>query len=717
MGQPGVQGPPKRTMLLPDLDLPTTIDTSTGDMAARLYEPALAAAVGYDRGVGFFSSGWLRIVARGMAHFAANGGRARIITSPILDQADWKALQAGAEANLDPILHRALSQNIEELRQHLAENTLSALAWMVADEILTFKLALPQNKLAGGDFHDKFGIFTDAEGNQVSFSGSPNESIQGFHNYESNKIFKSWEPAFAPLVEHDMQRFERLWQNEDANVRVYSLPEAAREQIIRLRVEERPYTEPEWIKEGRIAENQGSYATTKPKHITLWDHQKEAISAWEDNGRIGLLSMATGSGKTLTAIAAAQQSPNLSLLIIAVPRNNLVDQWNEEIQKFTDFGDPILIYENSNLWQDRLFNKLRISDRNSWTEPVVAIGSMRSLSGRRFQSVLKDIGTPANAMLIVDEVHNIGAPTYRNILHPSFDYRLGLSATPERNFDPEGNKIIDDYFKKMIYVYGMNQALADGRLCPYYYHVYAVTLSPEEYEKYLWYTRKIIALRDGKQQEKLSWKTNDKIENDSKEIEQLLFARARILKKAGAKSHLIREIIGAHPPVRCLIYCADKEQLQDVHEILNADNITHAKYFSDTPSEQRKRALEAIGKGHVPILLAIDCLDEGVDVPAVDSAIILASSSNKRQFIQRRGRVLRQSKEKDFATLVDVIVVPPYEVGREGKWMLRGELARAKEMADLAENQTEALLQVKSYTEAFGIYLTELLAEEDNEFE
>jgi superfamily II DNA or RNA helicase len=648
-----------------------------------------------------------------MAELAANGGTAKWITSPIISEDDLDALKRGSEARRDEALKNALEDEITNLRFDLEYNTRNTIAWMVADSILDIRFAVPEKELSG-DFHDKFGIFTDREGHQVSFNGSPNESIQGTHNYESIKVFTSWQPALAPLVQADVDRFDRLWQNQDENVRLFALPEAAREQILQLRVGERPYPEPEWIKQRRLAEEGASYETGKLPSYMLWEHQEEAIVAWEQNNRVGLLSMATGSGKTLTAIAAAQQSPELSLLVIAVPRNNLVDQWNEEVKKFTDFADPILVYESSALWQDRLFNKLRVSHRTGWEKPVIVIGSMRSLSGRRLQSVLEDTGIPANAMLIVDEVHNVGAPTYQCILDPAFDRRLGLSATPERSFDPEGNKAIDDFFKELVYVYSMEQALADGRLCPYYYHVYAVTLSTEEYDKYLWYTRRIISLRGNEKQQTLSLQTNDKIGSDSDDVEQLLFARARILKKASTKTDLIQEILEEYPPQRCLVYCADKEQLREAHEILKADGLVHAQYFSDTPSEQRKSALDAIGKGHVPVLLAIDCLDEGVDVPAVDSAVILASSSNKRQFIQRRGRILRRSSEKDHATLVDVIVVPPYEVGREGKWMLRGELARAKEMAELAQNQTDALLQVKSYTEAFGVYLTELLTEEEN---
>ncbi len=287
-------------MSLKSLQLPLTIDTSSADMAADFYAPALSVSIGYDRGVGFFSSGWLRLAAQGMAQFAANGGRARIITSPILNEADWEALEQGTEAQVNPILRQALARNLADLEKTLEEDTLSALAWMVADEILTFKLALPQNKLDGGDFHDKFGVFTDAEGNQVSFSGSPNESVRGATNYESIKIFKSWEPAFAPLVAADAARFARLWDNEDPNVRVYDLPDAAREGILRLRRGERPYPAPPWMP-ATIRDLPPGYKPARPAipaHVTLRDYQEEAIAAWFEHNCKGLLEMATGTGKT-----------------------------------------------------------------------------------------------------------------------------------------------------------------------------------------------------------------------------------------------------------------------------------------------------------------------------------------------------------------------------------------------------------------------------------
>ncbi|MBK8932808.1 MAG: hypothetical protein IPM76_10930 [Chloroflexi bacterium] len=289
----------QQMMLLTDLSLPSIIDTSSADMATEFYMPAPPPPFKMIGGW-FFSSGWLRWSPRGNKIGRQWWTAGRMITGPILDANDWEALQLGDAAKRDSVLRNSLFQNIEKLIVELEQNTLSALAWMVADEILTFKLALPQNKLAGGDFHDKFGIYTDAEGNQVSFNGSPNESAKGFQNYESNKIFKSWEPGFAPFVDADVKRFERLWRNEDLNVRVFDLPEAAREKIIRLREGERPYPEPEWIKRNQIGEEKPGYQQAKPSipsHIAMRPYQEEAIDAWFAHGCQGLFEMATGPVK------------------------------------------------------------------------------------------------------------------------------------------------------------------------------------------------------------------------------------------------------------------------------------------------------------------------------------------------------------------------------------------------------------------------------------
>ena len=291
---------------LSDLDILPVMDTSTHDLSTEFFTPLLSNSIRYERGVGFFSSGWLRINAKGMLAFANNGGRARWVTSPILDKADWEALETGYTARGDPVLRRALEHNITNLAKTLEKDTLSALAWMVADEIITFKLALPYQKLEQGDFHDKFGVFTDIQGNQVSFNGSYNDSIQGTRNYESIKIFCSWQTSFAPLVQADTERFEGLWSNLDPNVQVFDLPEAARQNILRLRTAERPYSEPDWIKLRRIREAQSTYNLSQPaipQNTTLREYQNEAIDAWFKHQCRGLLEIATGCDVTRKARA------------------------------------------------------------------------------------------------------------------------------------------------------------------------------------------------------------------------------------------------------------------------------------------------------------------------------------------------------------------------------------------------------------------------------
>ena len=341
-------------MLLRDTHWPATLDTSTADIVRDFFVPALEPAAHYDRPVGFFSSAPLRVAAEGMVAFAANAGRARWITSPVLDARDWQALQEGVEAREDPVLRAALERALDDLPALLGAETLSALAWLVADEVLDFRLAVPRGKLEQGDFHAKFGIFTDAAGNQVSFNGSYNDSVQGTRNYESIKVFTTWEPAYAPLVADDVLRFERLWGNLDANVRVFSLPEAARAQILRLRTHPRPYPEP--------ARAPAVLRPTPavPPRLSLRDYQGEAIEAWFAHQCRGLLEMATGTGKTITALAAAvrlhEQQSRLAV-IIAVPYQHLVDQWREEARAFG--YQPVLAYRSKARWLEDLSHRVQ----------------------------------------------------------------------------------------------------------------------------------------------------------------------------------------------------------------------------------------------------------------------------------------------------------------------------------------------------------------------
>ncbi|WP_457571330.1 hypothetical protein [Desulfovulcanus sp.] len=213
-------------MSLKEINLKPLYDTSSSDLIRDFFIPVLSVSKKYDRGVGFFSAAWLRIASKGMVQFAQNGGYARWVTSPILSKDDWEALLIGYKAREDEFLRSIIEKNIDELEQSLEKETLSALSWMIADKIIDFKLAVPRNKLDQGEFHDKFGMFYDSEGNFISFNGSYNDSIQGTRNYESIKVFTSWDNHSVQLAKFDIERFDKLWHDKDPNVKVYDLPKA-----------------------------------------------------------------------------------------------------------------------------------------------------------------------------------------------------------------------------------------------------------------------------------------------------------------------------------------------------------------------------------------------------------------------------------------------------------------------------------------------------------
>ncbi|MCP4419197.1 MAG: DEAD/DEAH box helicase family protein [Chloroflexi bacterium] len=684
-------------MSLKQIHLPATMDTSTADMTVDFYVPALSVSVRYDRGVGFFSSGWLRMVAQGLLPFAANGGRARIITSPILSEADWDALQKGAKARGDSILHSALTRNLVELEATLEEDTLSALAWMVADEILTFKLALPQNKLAGGDFHDKFGVFTDLEGNQASFNGSPNESIRGTYNYESNKIFKSWEPAFAPLVDADVKRFERLWDNEDPNVRVYELPEAAQEQILRLRKGERPYPTPSWIQQ-TVHEPSSIYNPIQPAippHITLRDYQEEAITAWFDHDCRGLFEMATGTGKTITALAASarlyEREQQLAV-IIAVPYQHLVDQWKEEAEAFG--YKPILAYQSKSSWLDGL-NHAVIEFNGRYRPFISVITTHTTFISPAFQAAIARLQAPS--LIIADEAHHLGAERSRQNYPYHIPYRLALSATPDRWFDDEGTAVLRAYFGKTVFAFTLEEAIGVS-LTPYYYYPHLVPLTDDEMAEYEVLSLKIARL------------VNQEDVDKQEMLKMLLIKRARLLNTAVNKLQTLSDLIDKETHLEhTLFYCAPG-QIDDVMRLVGWEKgILVNQFTAEEKPKERQQLLGDFANGNLQALAAMKCLDEGVDVPSTRTAYFLASSSNPREFIQRRGRILRKFPGKEHSIVHDLIAVPPYNMDKESpafhaeRSIVRRELQRFKEFANPALNKHQALDVIWELADHYGL--------------
>lgn len=686
--------------MLPDLHLPPILDTSTADLIADFFVPALAHSIRYDRGVGYFSSGWLRIAAKGMVQFAANGGRARWVTSPILASADWEALQAGDAARTDHELHLLLDRQVSDLAKTLEQDTLSALAWMVADNILDFKLALPRNKLERGDFHDKFGIFTDRDGNQISFNGSYNDSIQGTRNYESIKVFASWEASFAPLVHADAERFERLWNNFDLNVRVFDMPEAARAQILRLRTTERPYPEPEWIKAERLHQGTAKYRPGRPvlpDNLTLRSYQIEAIEAWFAHGCRGLLEMATGTGKTITALAGSvrlfEREQRLAV-IIAVPYQHLVDQWSAEAQAFG--YRPVLAYQSKARWLDELNGQI-IEFNGGYRRFISVVTTHSTFNMADFQASIARLSGPA--LLIADEAHHLGAEEARQNYPQHVQFRLALSATPDRWFDDIGTAMLRAYFGETVYAFPLEKAIGVS-LTPYYYYPHLVMLTDEEMQRYEELTQKIA---------RLVGRTDDTAQEA---LKLLLIKRAELLNRAENKIGCLSELVDAEEHIQhTLFYCAPG-QIDEVMRLVGWEKgILCHRFTAEEDPKERQQLLADFAGGDIQALAAMKCLDEGVDVPSTRTAFFLASSSNPREFIQRRGRILRKAPGKEHSIIHDLVAVPPdaWNTSQTSptfnieRGIMRRELQRFKEFAGPALNKHQALDAVWDIARCYGL--------------
>lgn len=688
-------------MSLKTLNIPTTVNTSDNNIIEDFFVPALTESIRYDRGVGFFSAGWLRITAKGMTAFASNSGRARWVTSPILSQADWLAMKHGEAARQNVILRKALEQNIAELEASLEHDTLSALAWMIADDILDFRLAMPRHKLEGGEFHDKFGVFEDAQSNRISFNGSYNESIQGTRNYESIRIFRSWSDELTQLVEDDAKRFFKLWNNFDPNVQVYPIPDAVRARIIKLRTNDRPYSEPNRTQLAELikAEFDTGHSSRLriPPEITLRTYQVDAVDAWLAQNAQGLLEMATGTGKSITSLAAMTRLFDLHhrlAIVIAVPFQHLVDQWHNIAGMFG--LQPILAYKSKSRWLSSLSQQ--ITEYNRADRSVVSvITTHTTFIDDDFQRIVGQIASPA--LLIADEVHHLGAERSRTCLPDPIGFRLALSATPDRWFDDIGSLAIRDYFGKTVFSFDLDDAIRQEILVPYDYHPKLVELSEIELQAYIELSEQIAKL----------------VGNEDSEIQDalkmLLIKRSRILNNASEKLNTLKDMVEQEKQLHHALFYCSPEQIDSVTQLLGWElGLLIGRFTAREDTEERRQLLADFDQQVLQALVAMKCLDEGVDVPSTRAAYILASSSNPREFIQRRGRILRRAEGKSSASIYDLIAFPPQAWSNEAniateRSIISHELKRFMEFANSARNKHEALDVIWDIAKRYRIQL------------
>lgn len=688
-------------MSLTELNIPFALNTSRHDLIEQFFLPLLKNSVRYDRGVGYFSSGWIKESFAGMFDFAKNGGKARWITSPILSKEDWDAILAGDEAKQDEILKEVLLAVVTDLQKALQNDTLIALSWMISDEIIEFKLAKPRNKL-NHEYHAKTGIFTDREGNKISFDGSYNDSITGLHNFESIKVFRTWDFT-KDYVEQEQTLFENIWNNEDPNIEVYDVPEAVKANILKLRESvERPYPEPEWIKLQTLKSIVDDLKPAFPKipeALLIRDYQDDAINRWFEKNNRGILEMATGTGKTITALSAAirllEQEKKL-ITIVVCPYIHLAEQWLHEAENFG--YRPVLVAESKSKWLEKTQKLIR-----DFRSERISEGSIITTNDSFLSSELQEILSPVwdKVLFIADEMHHCGSPEFLKKLPYKTLYRLGLSATPIRSYDETGTESLLDFFGGVIFEFGLKKAIDGGHLTKYYYHPIPIYMYDDEFDEFIILTKKINRLHP------------DPKEPISDAALKLAIKRARVLNNSKSKIDWIESNIEANAEMEYTLFYVGDQIFDEVRSLLGYKKRIPIHEFTHRQNlAKRRELLDQFQKRIIKAFVAMKCLDEGVDVPPTRTAYFLASSSVEREFIQRRGRVLRKSPGKAHAIIYDLISIPPYEYIARGKSdenynavrsALRREFTRIKEFASLAENQHRALNEFIEIADIFDL--------------
>jgi superfamily II DNA or RNA helicase len=687
------------------------------DVVATFYVPAFTVASSYSRAVGYFTSTSLALYARGLDRFVARGGRMRLIASPHLDEVDIVDIERGYD--LREVITRATVRELNAEQPDTVLDGLGLLGRLIAEGKLDIKLAFVEHGGRVGIYHEKIGVFRDDHGDLVAFTGSSNETYGGLMaNFESVEVYRGWvagDGSRALRLEAD---FESLWSNRTDRLTVEPFPDVARERLVSLARQRSPRP-----LDGRDdalipvpARSSAAIGLNIPAGLVVRDYQRAGVEAWLKQQGRGMLKMATGTGKTKTALIAAAQLGNVlrqreepMVVMILAPLLQLVDQWITEVQEFG--VRAVAVYDSSDKWlpvvEDQL-NEARLGQR----PVVVLVATNASFAGARFQSVLERITLPL--LVVADEAHNLGSSAYRSLLPLHATYRLALSATPERWFDDEGTDALTRYFGPIAFELGLSQAINMGALCRYNYTPRLIELNDAETALYVNLTSQIakhMAAGD---------KVDDAAANSP--LGFLLRQRAGVLGHAGAKVQQLKEDLERRRDSWYqLVYCAEGDrpvepdeppgsnQLRDVMEVAgNHLHLTAHSYTSETSSRAvRRDLLRRFSSGDdLRVLVAMRCLDEGVDIPDARTGYLLASSSNPRQFIQRRGRLLRRAEGKERAEIIDFLAVPPkgspinFDVERS---LLARELVRAEEFAQLAENYESTLRVLRPLKERYQL--------------
>ena len=720
------------------------------DEPKDFFTEALIESSTFDLGLGFFSSSGIRSLSYGFALFIANGGKMRVVMNHILSQEDKEVIERGQKHLVEDFESNILF-DIKKLVETLSkedEQFFRCLSYLISINRIEFVATISTK---GGLGHDKYGIFKDENGNKVAFIGSANFSQSALEiNGETITVFTS--PNDDKRIAEYQTLFDQSWENDTPHL--IHIPIEHVKTFIREKFPETSLTN--LLEEGiNLRENIGEdnnipVEYCKPISKRILDKielkeqeprfpfpeerqiQIDAYNAWIENGKKGIFAMATGSGKTVTALNCIRKQYKENgyyKAIIVVPTQALAIQWEHETKSF-NFQNIVSTHSDKD-WKNILSRYITRSLLDS-TKSIILITTYATFNRNDIQSFLKKVRGAETFIYVADEAHNIGSQNSLKHLPEMINWRIGLSATPERIYDDLGSEKLYEFFNskppKYTYRYTMKQAIEEGILCHYDYYPIFIELTSsemEEYERISDQLRKYIDADTGKYKP---------------DAEKLLLKRKRIIHKAENKKIAISDLLEELKQKQKLDYTfvfvpegyEPDYSINDSYNI-NQDDIhiidEYAQMFKEHGYSYHKyisglddapNILQNFADGDIQILLSMKCLDEGVDIPRAEHAIFCSSTGNPRQFVQRRGRVLRKCKGKEKAKIWDLIVTPPNILDESNsieRNLFFNEVKRIINFAALADNQIDILYgKLLTYCEALRINLFDLLDRENNNY-
>lgn len=689
--------------MLRDRDWKPVYRTGDDNILKDFYIPAISSAKLYSRAVGFFSVSLLVIAASGLQSLIRNNGKMRLVIGDPLDEDEYDSLREGITAQEMGINYsEKLVELLSSAETRLQKHRLSVICYLVATGALEVKFALRRQ----GMYHEKIGIVKDQSGEKIAFAGSANETLNAFDpdfNAESITVYAGWKPVYEEYGLSIEQSFERLWNNQQNGTVTLDMPSTYYEKISRrVDINHPPsYEEPDknFDFDGVLRFEPEIPSKINGKDFNLKLHQREALDAWRANSFKGILKLATGAGKTITSIYSTvklYQHLKKLFVVIAVPYVELAKQWSEVLSLFSIL--PVKCYGDRKSWETLLLTKLNQFETGVLDFVCVVVVN-RTLSSEHFHEIITKV--PEESLFMIgDECHRHGA-TYVNEKLPLAKYRMGLSATPFNDEDdeidapfPDKNKAnIKSYYGEIVSEYTLGDAITDEVLTPYVYYPHPVYLSADEQEEYDELSVKIARLLES---------VRSGSSSAQQEFTLLCAKRSRLLGMLENKLPTFESVLTQNEDLKshCLVYCpegganngAELSHLEKISSAMSKIGWRVGRFTSSENSIERDRAMSGFVDGNLDALLAMKVLDEGIDVPVCRSAFILASTRNPRQYVQRRGRILRKAHGKDVAVIHDFITLPCLESDSPYARNLRNaEAERIYDFAQYANNQTEIM--------------------------